>query len=53
MHEDKRGTTPVMFAKKHNRNQIVELMVQHGAVVSDGKKKAAPAKAVQPKLEEK
>lgn len=37
-HEDKRGQTPSTFAKKHNKNQIVELLMQNGAVLNDKKK---------------
>jgi len=43
-HEDKRGQTPAQFAKKYNKNQIVDLLQQHGAVINDGKKKAVPQK---------
>jgi ankyrin repeat protein len=43
-HEDKRSQTPIQFAKKHNKNQIVDLLLQHGAVINDGKKKAGPPK---------
>ena len=40
LHEDKRGQTPAAFAKRHNKNQIVELLIQHGSVLlNDGKKK--------------
>jgi ankyrin repeat protein len=53
-HEDKRSQTPIQFAKKHNKNQIVDLLLQHGAVINDGKKKAGPPKqAPKPQAEVK
>lgn len=42
-HEDKRGMTPTAFAKKNNKNQIVELLMQNGAVLNN-KPKVAPVK---------
>lgn len=51
-HEDKRGQNPSAFAKKHNKNQIVDLLIQHGAVISEKKKPSGVPKPAQPKVQE-
>lgn len=42
-HEDKRGMNPTAFAKRNNKNQMVELLMQYGAVPNE-KKKVAPVR---------
>jgi ankyrin repeat protein len=46
-HEDKKGLTPSHWAKKHNKQQLLELLLQHGAVaVTDNKKSKTGSKKV-------
>lgn len=44
-HEDKKGLTPSHWAKKHNKQQLLDLLLQHGAVaVTDSKKSKSGSK---------
>ena len=43
MHQDKKQVTPLQFAKRNNKHQIVELLLANGATPPTDAKKKAPA----------
>jgi len=48
--EDKRGLTPTHWAKKHNKQQMLDLLLQNGGVPLGSKQKKVVRK---PEAEEK
>ena len=45
MHQDKKQVTPLQFAKRNNKHQIVELLLANGATPpTDAKKRHMPLK---------
>jgi ankyrin repeat protein len=53
---DKKGITPVQWAKRYNKNQIKDLLIQHGALpLNDSKKKIkeVEVKPEKPKVNER
>ena len=57
--EDKKNQTPTHWAKKHNKQQILDLLLQNGGVSLDAKKKPQgggvrkPSKQVEVELKPK